>query len=138
MHSYRHGCSGLASTDAGRIRGAYAMRPSTTTKGLALLAVLGLGIGACSSNSSPSANKSANTSSKTLVIEDNTGATSYTDDFNPFDTNSFARTENTASFIYEPLFQFNTLDSSAAPIPWLAQGYTWSDGNKTLTLTLRQ
>jgi peptide/nickel transport system substrate-binding protein len=114
------------------------MRPSTTYKGLALLAVLGLGLTACSSSSSPKANQSANTSSKTLVIEDNTGATSYTDDFNPFDTNSFARTENTASLIYEPLFQFNTLDSSAAPIPWLAQSDTWSDGNKTLTLALRQ
>jgi len=114
------------------------MRPSTTYKGLALLAVLGLGLTACSSSSSPSANKSASTSNKTLVIEDNTGATSYTDDFNPFDTNSFARTENTASFIYEPLFQFNTLDSSSAPIPWLATNSAWSDGNKTLTLTLRQ
>jgi ABC-type transport system substrate-binding protein len=72
------------------------------------------------------------------VIEDNTGSTSYTDDFNPFDTNSFTRTENTASFTYEPLFQFNTLDSSAAPIPWLATGYAWSNGNKTLTLNLRQ
>lgn len=118
------------------------MRPSTTTSGLALLAVIGLGLGACSSNSSPSASSSSGSnktsSSKTLVIEDNTGATSYTDDFNPFDSNSFAKTENTASLIYEPLFQFNTLDSSAAPIPWLATGSTWSDGNKTLTLTLRQ
>ena len=115
------------------------MRPSTTTKGLALLAVIGLSLSACSSSSSPAAKSSSNTSSnKTLVIEDNTGATSYTDDFNPFDTNSFTRTENTASFTYEPLFQFNTLDSSAAPIPWLAQSFAWSDGNKTLTLNLRQ
>lgn len=114
------------------------MRPSTTYKVLALLAVMGLGLTACSSSSSPSTKNTSSSSSKTLVIEDNTGATSYTDDFNPFDTNSFTRTENTASFTYEPLFQFNTLDSSAAPIPWLAKSFTWSDGNKTLTLALRQ
>lgn len=120
------------------------MRPVTTTKGIALLAVLGLGLAACSSSTSPSTNSSAGagggktSSSKTLVIEDNTGATSYTDDFNPFDSNSFAKTENTAALIYEPLFQFNTLDSSSPAIPWLAKTYAWSDGNKTLTLTLRQ
>lgn len=117
------------------------MRPSTTSKGLALLAVIGLGLAACSSSSTSPAAKSSGgggSSSKTLVIEDNTAATSYTDDFNPFDSNSFAKTENTAALIYEPLFQFNTLDSSSAPIPWLATAYAWSNGNKTLTLTLRQ
>jgi peptide/nickel transport system substrate-binding protein len=114
------------------------MSPSPTVKGLALLAVIGLSVAACSSTSSPATkNSNAATSNKTLVIEDNTGATSYTDDFNPFDTNSFTRTENTASFTYEPLFQFNTLDSAAPAIPWLAKSYTWSNGNKTLTLALR-
>lgn len=112
------------------------MRRSRTIAGLsALAATAALGLAACSSSSSPSS--TTTTSNKTLVIEDNTGATSYVNDFNPFDTNSFARTENTAAFMFEPLFQFNTLDSAAAPIPWLAKTFTWSNGNKTLTLTLR-
>ena len=110
------------------------MSRSTTTKGIALVAALALGAAACSS--SGSSNKPASTTA--LVIEDNNGATAYTNNFNPFDSGDFVLTENTASFIYEPLFQFNTLNSSQKPIPWLATDYTWSAGNKTLTLDLRK
>jgi peptide/nickel transport system substrate-binding protein len=112
------------------------MSRSTTTKGLALLVAIGLSMAACTSSSSkPAANSSA--ASKTpLVIEDNPVAT-FTNDFNPFDASSASSTENTNSLVYEPLFQFNTLNSTEAPMPWLATGYAWSNGNRTLTLTLR-
>jgi peptide/nickel transport system substrate-binding protein len=133
-HSYSHGCSGLAGIGAGRIRGAYIMSRSTTTRAVAVVAALCLGAAACSSSGS----SSAPASSTALVIEDNNGATAYTNNFNPFDSGDFVLTENTASFVYEPLFQFNTLNSSEAPIPWLATSYAWSAGNTTLTLDLRK
>jgi peptide/nickel transport system substrate-binding protein len=110
------------------------MSRSTTTKAIAVMAALCLGAAACSS--SGKSNTAASTTA--LVIEDNNGATAYTNNFNPFDSGDFVLTENTASFTYEPLFQFNTLNSSEAPIPWLATGYNWADGNTTLTIDLRK
>jgi peptide/nickel transport system substrate-binding protein len=38
--------------------------------------------------------------------------------------------------IYEPLFQFNWLKPTQVD-PWLATGYTWSDGGRALALTIR-
>lgn len=110
------------------------MSRSTTTKAIAVMAALCLGAAACSS--SGKSNTAASTTA--LVVEDNNGATAYTNNFNPFDSGDFVLTENTAAFVYEPLFQFNTLNSSEAPIPWLATSYNWSDGNTTLTLDLRK
>ncbi|HEV2635529.1 MAG TPA: ABC transporter substrate-binding protein [Actinocrinis sp.] len=115
------------------------MSRSTTTKGLVLVAAISLSMAACTSSSStPSSSGSSGSSAKQtpLVIEDNPVAT-FTNDFNPFDSTSASSTENTNSLVYEPLFQFNTLNSTEAPIPWLATAYAWSNGNKTLTLTLR-
>ena len=42
------------------------------------------------------------------------------------------------SMTYEPLLEFNIMQPTQAPIPWLATGYAWSDGGKTLTFTIRQ
>ena len=122
-------------------REVYAMR-HTAIKGLALVAAVGLGAAACSSSksSTPSNNGTTGSSSsgkvRTLVVEDKPLA-SFSDDFNPFDGNSFVSNENAISLFYEPLYQFNTLNSSQDPIPWLATDYKWSDGNKTLTFTLK-
>src|SRR5260221_9601238 len=33
---------------------------------------------------------------------------------------------------------FNIMRPAQPPIPWLATGYQWSDGGKTLTLTIRK
>lgn len=111
----------------------------TAIKGLALVAVVCLSAAACgSSKSKSSSDKSTGGSGKvrTLVVEDKPVA-SFTDDFNPFDGNSFLSQENARSLFYEPLYQFNTLNSAQAPIPWLASNYAWSNNNKTLTFTLK-
>src|ERR1041385_3721652 len=97
-------------------REVYAMS-RTALKGLALVAAVGLGVTACSSSkstpSSTTGGSSGGKSSKarTLVVE-NKPVPSFTDDFNPFDPNSFVSNENAVSIFYEPLFQFNTLNSS--------------------------
>ncbi len=54
--------------------------------------------------------------------------------FNPFDlTWQFG----SAGFIYEPLVYMNTLEN-AKTTPWLATSWAWSNGNKTLTFTIRK
>jgi peptide/nickel transport system substrate-binding protein len=60
--------------------------------------------------------------------------------FNPFLPNTaegltFA-SQGQGGFIYEPLVQINTVDIGK-DIPWLAKKWTWSNGNKTLTLNLQ-
>lgn len=128
-----------ASTPVRIFREVYAMR-RTAIKGLALVAAVSLSAAACSSSKSkPSSGNSSSGGSgkvRTLVVEDKPVA-SFTDDFNPFDGNSFLSQENARSLFYEPLYQFNTLNSSQPPIPWLASNYAWSNGNKTLTFTLK-
>jgi peptide/nickel transport system substrate-binding protein len=102
-------------------------------KGVAAAMVLGLGIAACSSGgakSSPSTPKSV-----TLTEEATTGVT-FTQNFNPFDVNSLATEMNMRTLVYEPLFEFNALQPGVIH-PWLGQTYTWSNGGKTLTVTLR-
>lgn len=115
---------------------------STTIKGLALVAAVALSSAACSSSKSKSSGSTGGTatgakpvSNKTLVVEDKP-VKSFEDDFNPFDGNSFVSNENAISLFYEPLYQFNSLASDQAPIPWLASSYAWSNSNKTVTFQL--
>lgn len=107
-------------------------------KGIALAGVACLGLAAaCSSAGGGSSTGGSGTSpASALVIEDNTSSTAYTDNFNPFDSGDFVLSENTASFVYEPLMQINALAPSQAPIPWLAQSFTWSNAGRTLTIAL--
>jgi peptide/nickel transport system substrate-binding protein len=75
-------------------------------------------------------------SSSVLTIEGNTGIT-FTDNFNPFDSSSFAEQLSVRSLVNEPLFEFDTLKANTQ-YPWLATSYAWSNGGKTLTFQLRK
>ncbi|WP_437733507.1 ABC transporter substrate-binding protein [Sorangium sp. So ce1335] len=55
--------------------------------------------------------------------------------FNPLLAPALARWPTTAG-IYEPLIVYNRMRDDYAP--WLSTGYTWSDGNRRLTFTLRR
>ena len=119
------------------------MTRNTTIRAMAVVAALGLGLTACSSSHSSGKGGSSSSSGssaavgKALVVEDSP-ETSFTEDFNPFVSSAdFSGSQNANSLINEPLFQINSLNSSEAPIPWLATGQVWSNNNKTLTLTLR-
>ncbi|MFC1409620.1 ABC transporter substrate-binding protein [Streptacidiphilus sp. N1-12] len=115
------------------------MSRNTTIKALAVVAAVGLGLTACTSSGAKPAGKSSSNGSgavQTLVIEDKP-VPSFNEDFNPLDGNAFGANENANSLIYEPLFMFNSLKSEQAPIPWLGKSYTWSNGNKTLTIALQ-
>jgi peptide/nickel transport system substrate-binding protein len=71
-----------------------------------------------------------------VTIEGNTGVT-FTDNFNPFDTSSFAEQLSVRSLVNEPLFEFDVLKSNTQ-YPWLATKYTFANGGKTITFDLRK
>ena len=77
----------------------------------------------------------ASGASSTLTLENNTGVT-FTDNFNPLDSNSFCKEMSVCSLVYEPLMEFDSLKAGVS-YPWLAKSYAWSNGGKTLTFTIR-
>ncbi|MGA8016522.1 MAG: ABC transporter substrate-binding protein [Candidatus Dormiibacterota bacterium] len=72
-----------------------------------------------------------------LVIDNESGGT-WTCQFNPLNG---AVAFTSIGFVYEPLYFVDTLktnpDGSNVATPWLATGYTWSNGDQTLTFTIR-
>src|ERR1700735_4487949 len=104
---------------------------------VATAGIIAVGLGACSSTSSPSSAKggSSTATSKTLVMESSPEST-ITQDFNPFVNTGQAYGMGATGLIYEPLIQFNL----AAPpkyYPWLATAHAWSHGGETHNLHIR-
>ena len=62
---------------------------------------------------------------------------SITQNFNPFTPTAAPQGMGATGLIYEPLIQF---DLAKAPVyyPWLATAYKWSNGDKSVTFTIRQ
>ena len=103
--------------------------------------ILALGVAACSSSGSSTASGTSSSPSsamgtKTLVVE-STPLSPLTQTFNPFSATSTGYTLHSTNLYYEPLFFFNILNPSQAPVPMLATAYSFSNGGKTLTLTTR-
>src|SRR5579872_3414678 len=69
----------------------------------------------------------------TVTVVPNGSPGSYTRNFNP---NAGAVLQGSQGMIYETLLLFNQIKGGKI-IHWLATGYRWSNGNKTLTFTLR-
>jgi peptide/nickel transport system substrate-binding protein len=95
---------------------------------LAVAGCLALAVcGACGSGSASSSGPSG-----TLTVSNENGGL-WTCSFNPF--NSSVNLLSVGN-IYEPLLYMNTLQN-AQTTPWLATKYAWSNGNKTVTFTIR-
>jgi peptide/nickel transport system substrate-binding protein len=75
---------------------------------------------------------SGGSANSTLTIDNESGSL-WTCNFNPFNLSDISYSLGP---VYEPLMFVNTLQS-AKTTPWLATAYTWSNGNKTLTFTIR-
>jgi peptide/nickel transport system substrate-binding protein len=103
-------------------------------KSLAAASILGLVATACGTSSS---SNSGTATGKTLVVE-STPLSPMSDTFSPFSPTSTGYVTHAVALYNEPLFIFNTLDPKQAPIPMLATAYAWSNGGKTLALTIRQ
>src|ERR1700733_9787379 len=104
---------------------------------LAVAGALSMGVAACGSSSSGSGSKTTAATGKTLAVE-STPLSPMTATFKPFALTSTCNLTNSTALINEPLFIFNTLNSAQAPIPMLATGDSFSNGGKTLTLTIRK
>ncbi len=102
---------------------------------LAVASALGLGIAACSSSV---AKPRASVREAPLVVANSAGLP-FTKSFSPYGaTPSTGILINSTALYYEPLLMFDVARPTEPPTPWLATGFTWSDGGKTLTLGIRQ
>jgi peptide/nickel transport system substrate-binding protein len=111
---------------------------SKTLIAVAAVGLLTAGVGACSSTKAPAGSGSSTTSnaSNTLVME-SSPETTITDDFNPFVSTAAPQGMGATGLIYEPLLQFD-IASPPKYTPWLATAYSWSNGGKSVTFTIRQ
>jgi peptide/nickel transport system substrate-binding protein len=98
-----------------------------------VVAAAGVLAAACSSTPSPGPSTGGSGPTGVLQISNESGAT-WTCGFSPFNGSV-----NGLSFgpIYEPLVFVNALQSGKTT-PWLASSFAWSNGNKTLTFTIRK
>jgi peptide/nickel transport system substrate-binding protein len=108
------------------------MRRLAITAVLATAALLAAACGGSSSSNSSSSNNSSSGPSGVLTISNESGSL-WTCNFNPFNLSDIGYSFGP---VYEPLVFVNTLQSAKAS-PWLASSYAWSNGNKTLTFTIR-
>ena len=100
---------------------------------VAVLATAGLLAAACGGSSSSSTGTSSSAPSGVLTIDNESGGT-WTCDFNPFNLSYIS---DSLGNVYEPLMFVNTLQNAKVS-PWLATSSAWSNGNKTLTFTIRK
>jgi peptide/nickel transport system substrate-binding protein len=85
-----------------------------------------------------SSNTATTPGGKPLIAEPTTGVT-FSEDFNPYDTNSVASSMGTRSLVNEPLVEFDQLDPTAAGTHyWLATAFAFQNGGKDLQITVRQ
>jgi peptide/nickel transport system substrate-binding protein len=101
---------------------------------IALASVMALGaLAAC--GDSPNANKSGNNSPSVLNIGMPNGP--QTENHNPFLSSASAASLGYRWMIYEPLIMDNLIRPSDPGKPWLATKAEWTNGYKTLALTIR-
>ncbi len=100
-------------------------------KAVAVLIAAGALAAACGTSSSPPSSSSG--PGGVLTIDNESGGT-WTCDFNPFNLSYISFSLGN---VYEPLVFVNTLQSGQAT-PWLATSWTWGNGNKELTFTIRK
>jgi peptide/nickel transport system substrate-binding protein len=114
---------------------------------LAAAGLLAAGLAACASGGSATdsmsmpkssgTNANAASGSNELVMESSPENT-ITQDFNPFVTSAAPEGMGATGLVYEPLIQFNLADPGSKPYFWLATNYSWGNGGKSITFTIRQ
>ena len=111
-----------------------------SSKRLIAIAAAGLmttAVAACGSSSSSGGGPPANNSAAKALVMESSPETTITDDFNPFVSTVAPQGMGATGLIYEPLLQFN-LANPPQYYKWLATGYTWSNGGKSITFAIRQ
>jgi peptide/nickel transport system substrate-binding protein len=100
---------------------------------LGVVIASGLLAAACSSSNNNQGNSPPAGASGVLSISNASGST-WTCGFSPFNG---AVQFLSVGPVYEPLVFVNTLQNGKTT-PWLASSYAWSNGNKTVTFTIRK
>jgi peptide/nickel transport system substrate-binding protein len=102
---------------------------------LAIAAIAAVGVAACGSSGGSASGSSG--SGKTLVIE-GTPLAPFTNNFNPYDQSGTGYVVQSTGLINEPLYIYNNMVPTQAPIPMLASGQpTWSSDGKSVTIPIR-
>jgi peptide/nickel transport system substrate-binding protein len=103
----------------------------------ALAACGGVSNSASSSQSSnDGSSKPVSAGSGAVLTVESSQQNAVTKSFNPFVPSSAAYLLGATSLLYEPLLQANAVKPGSY-YNWLATGYTWSDGGKSITFTIR-
>jgi peptide/nickel transport system substrate-binding protein len=88
--------------------------------------------------SASTASAPAKTAAASVLTMESSQETTLTDNFNPFVSTSAANTVGATSLIYEPLLQVDAAKPLTKPYDFLATGYTWGAGGKSITFKIRQ
>ncbi len=83
------------------------------------------------------ASSGASAQSNVTLTMESSPVNTLTQTYNPFNNTSSIYLVGGASFIYEPLLQFDAAKAGVI-YPWLATKYAFSDGGKKVTFTVRQ
>jgi peptide/nickel transport system substrate-binding protein len=94
--------------------------------------------GNATSNSLGGGNGAAGSSGGAELVMESSPENAITQDFNPFVSTVPAVGMGATGLVYEPLIQFNLANPAQKPYDWLATGYTWSNGGRSITFTIRQ
>jgi peptide/nickel transport system substrate-binding protein len=110
---------------------------------LGACAVLGIAalLAACGGSSHKSStlnatNAASSTNSSAVLTVESSQQNAITQNFNPFVPSSAAALLGATSLLYEPLLQTNAIKPGQY-YNWLATGYSWSNGGKSITFTIR-
>jgi peptide/nickel transport system substrate-binding protein len=110
---------------------------------LAACAVLGTAalLAACGSSSHKNSttnatNASSSSGSSAVLTVESSQQNAITQNFNPNIQSSAATLLGATSLVYEPLLQANAIKPGQY-YNWLATGYSWSNGGKSITFTIR-
>ena len=103
---------------------------------VAALAVVAMAFAAPNKGTQATAVRALEAGHKCLVMT-GSGDPAFVRNFNPYTATSLPSGAFVRGAMYEPLI-ITTVAGGGHTYPWLAQSWTWSNGNKTLTLNIRQ
>src|SRR5437016_6327940 len=86
--------------------------------------------------SAPAATSVRSAQGHQCVVMTGSGDPAFVKNFNPYTATGLPSGSFVQGAMYEPLVVVG--EGGLKPVPWLARSWTWSNGNKTLTLQLQK
>lgn len=114
-----------------------AKKMATTAATVGAVAIALAACGSTTPTTKSSSTPSTPSSKSAVLTMESSPSGPVTRDFNPFAPTSADNILGATNLIYEPLYQWD-LVKPGTMYPWLATGYKWSNGGKTITFTIRK